>query len=165
LTQRFVSGLHIDLMTTQAAATSSAAVVVVRNFRAVLLAATVSLACLLGFAVEYRSPIGIGALILGIYAVFASIEFWRGVTLDDASISFPKPLLRHMPFLVWGRESVSHSVLRDLTSAGRQFGFDVVVFAFGETACAVAFASRSKKLKFFDSVRQRRPEVRIYRAV
>lgn len=144
--------------------------IVVKDFRARNYRA--ALTWLLAFAVavvvatlRIRSALGWMAALVAVVSAQAIYTFLRGVRLGADGVSFPRPLARFFPLAVFGQVTVMYSMLRDLTSIQKLWGFEVVVFTTADGAFPVLFASRKAKLAAFDAIKAHHPRIRIYRSV
>jgi hypothetical protein len=120
-----------------------------------------------GFFVVYKRYRGIEGLVggaVGLFAFQASLCYVIGVRVKANRVTLPRPLLKRVPLLVFGRTSFALSALRDVTAAGQFLGFDVVLFSTSDGAVETVFASRQQRLAFFEAIKHRLPDIRIYRA-
>jgi hypothetical protein len=120
----------------------------------------------LGLSAFFFRPDGLGLLggAIGVYALHAAFEFWVGVSVDNEGVMLPRPLFGPVPLLVLGRVRVLSPLIRDLVVAGRFMGLDVVLLETTDASIPTLFASRAKRLTFFDAVKESNPDVKIYRA-
>lgn len=116
------------------------------------------------FVTRYRGMVGLAGAAEAVFAVQAAISLWAGVTVRSGSVTLPRALIRQMPLVVWGRQSIPMAGVRDVTFAGHSLGFDVVILSAGDDSAPALFSSREKRLAFFEALRRAHPEVRIYRA-
>ena len=122
----------------------------------------------LGFAAFYFRPhsfIGLAGGAVGLFAIQAALSFYAGVRVDDEGVTLPRPLFAPIPLLVLGRIKTIHPLMNDITAAGRFMGLDVVVVTTSDGAFPVLFGCRAKRLAFFEAVKSRKPDIKIYRAI
>ena len=122
----------------------------------------------LGFAALYfrhRGVIGLAGGAIGLFALQATLSFWSGVRVLADGITLPRPLFNPIPLLVFGRIKIVFPLLRDITAAGQFTGLDVVLLTTSDDAIPTLFASRAKRLAFFDAVKSRKPDIKIYRVM
>jgi hypothetical protein len=134
------------------------------NLRAAALWAAIAAAGFVVLATHERGLQGIAGGAVGLFALQACLAFLAGVRLRTDRITLPRPLFDSLPLLVVARRSIPLNALHDLTSAGRFFGFDVVLLTLSENAAPALFGSRPGRLAFFEAVKRRIPDIRIYRA-
>ena len=134
------------------------------NLRAAALWAAIAAAGLFVLATRYRGFQGIAGGAVGLFALQACFAFLAGVRLRPDHVTLPRPLFGSFPLLVVARMSIPLNALHDLTSAGRFLGFDVVLLTLSDTAAPALFGSRPARLAFFEAMKRRVPDIRIYRA-
>jgi hypothetical protein len=134
------------------------------NLRAAALWAAIAAAGFFVLATRYRGLQGIAGGAVGLFALQACLAFLAGVRVGPDRVTLPRPLFNPLPLLVFARSSIPLNSLRDLTSAGRFLGFEVVLLTLAETAAPALFVSRPARLAFFAAVKRRIPDIRIYRA-
>ena len=120
----------------------------------------------LGFVALYyrhRAVTGLVGGVVGLFALQAALSFLAGVRVDADAITVPRPLFKPIPLLVFGRTRIVLPLLADITAARRFLGLDVVLLRTLDGECPALFASRAKRLAFFDAVKSRKPDVKIYR--
>jgi len=120
-----------------------------------------------GFALlyfRYRGLTGLLGGAVGLFAIQAAFAFLVGVRVDEREVKFPRPLFNPVPLLVFGRMKIALPSLDDITAAGQFMGLEVVVLATRGSAIPALFASRAKRLAFFDAVKSHKPDIKIYRA-
>lgn len=96
-------------------------------------------------------------------AIYSAFSFLLGVRVDGDAISMPRPLFKPIPLLVFGRIRIVLPLLADITATRQFLGLEVVLLRTLDGEFPVLFASRAKRLAFFDAVTSRKPDVKIYR--
>jgi hypothetical protein len=134
------------------------------NLRAAALWAAIAAAGFFVLAARDRGLQGIAGGAVGLFALQACLAFLAGVRVRSDCVTLPRSLFNPLPLLVVARRSIPLNALRDLTSAGRFFGFDVVLLTLSDTAAPALFGSRPARLAFFEAMKRRVPDIRIYRA-
>jgi hypothetical protein len=149
---------------TSAAITSSARKrVSVRN-RYVLLASLLAAGLALGyFVLRSKAPPGWLALALGLFCVWLFLLELRGVVVRADTLSFPRRPIRWLPiFSIW-RRRVPLRDLDEMTVLRPWCGLQVVLLDGRFGSERLLFHSRNARMKFFEAVKAKLPDIRIYR--
>jgi len=120
-----------------------------------------------GLALLFLVRSGMRGIVLGlliIVALQAMISFALGVRLAKGRIGLPRAPLRQFPLLVLGRTSFPLPLLREITYSGRVLGFECIRLSTEDRSTSALFESRKRRLAFFDEIRRRHPQVKIYRS-
>ena len=108
--------------------------------------------------------VGYLSILVSFYCFYTAGVLLLGVALAGGEIGIPRPVIRAFPFLVFGRMSRAIGELNEITYIGHSFGCEWVIMRFGEDQYPASFASRERRLAFFDAVQAQNQSVRIYRA-
>jgi len=134
------------------------------NLRAAGRWAALAVAGFFVLVMRYRDLEGLVGGAVGLFALQACLAYVIGVRVRANRVTLPRPLLNRIPLLVLGRTSIGLAKLRDITAAGQFLGLDVVVLSTPRGAVETVFASRQQRLAFFETIKRRLPDIRIYRA-
>lgn len=100
---------------------------------------------------RYRGLEGLAGGAVGLFASQACFAYLIGVRVRPNRVTLPRPLLKRIPLIVFGRTSVALATLRDITAAGQFLGLDVVVLSTPDGAVETLFSSRQQRLAFFEA--------------
>ena len=117
--------------------------------------------------VAANAPYGSASVImiaLVIYCLQAAISLFMGVSVTRAEIFFPRAIVGALPALIFWRTRRAVFELDEITYLGASFGMEWVALRFSDARCLVPFASRARRLAFFEIVQTQKPGIRIYRA-
>jgi hypothetical protein len=148
---------------TSAVIASAGKRVSVRN-RYVLLASLLVAGLGLGyFVLRSKAPPGWLALALGLFCVWLFLLELRGVVVRADTVSFPRRPFRWLPILSVWRSRIHLRDLDEMTVLRPWCGLQVVLLEgrFGNER--LLFHSRKARMKFFEAVKAKLPDVRIYR--
>jgi hypothetical protein len=106
---------------------------------------------------------GLAFAALGVYALYAAVVHAMGVVVQDAYVSAPLPLAKWAPFLTIARTRISLAQLIDATALGLSHGYEVVGLTTVDGQVPVLFASHEDRRAFFELLRIKNPNIKIYR--
>jgi hypothetical protein len=150
-------------MTSAAIATSAGKHVSVRN-RYVLFASLLVAGIGLGyFVLRSKAPPGWLALALGLFCVWLFLLELRGVVVRADTVSFPRRPFRWLPILSVWRRRVPLRDLDEMTVLRPWCGLQVVLLEGRFGTERLMFHSRTARMKFFEAVKAKLPDIRIYR--
>jgi hypothetical protein len=100
---------------------------------------------------------------VALYALYAAWISLLGVALKKDCITLPRASKR-LPVLVYGRRRIPIAATKEVTAFGAFMGAEVVTLGSIEGEEPALFSSREQRLAFFEALKTRNPEVKIYRA-
>ncbi|MGO9740270.1 MAG: hypothetical protein ACLPN5_01905 [Roseiarcus sp.] len=115
------------------------------------------------FVGDSNDLVGIAGGLLALFALQAAVSFDLGVRLTDHRVTLPRALAMRAPLIAIGRTSFPLPSLREITSHGRLLGHEWVRITAEQGQFVAIFESRERRLAFFEEVRRRQPQVKIYR--
>lgn len=135
-----------------------------RNFRLSVYWAILAIACIVVFILGRHAVIGLGSVVIALFAVQAAVANLRGVIVRHDYISLPRPLLPLIPVLTLWRTRIPLAALRDVTAMGHFMGLEAVGLGTSEGVVPALFSKRQKRLDFFKALQAEKSSVKIYRS-
>jgi hypothetical protein len=104
------------------------------------------------------------AACLGLFSLQAVVADWLGIRISEKGFSAPRRFRLFGPQLVFWRSYGDLFDIESLTSVSGEGGGGIVHLRWMHgTRIRLIFASRARKLEFFQTLRQFRPDIGIYR--
>jgi hypothetical protein len=108
-----------------------------------------------------QNLLGVG---LTVYSLQAAVVFLPGVVLRRDSVAIPRSLATWAPLVIVGRKRIYLSELTRITVMAPFMKFKHIMFVSLDGRWSALFASRNQRRMFLDAVRERTPDIKIYRA-
>ena len=104
------------------------------------------------------------SVVVFLYALQAMIAEWIGVRVSEGCISAPRRFSHALPQLIlWRARALLCDVNRVASISRRGNGGEVNIRWLGDIEVPIMLAGRDAKLAFFETLRQSRPDLAIYR--
>jgi hypothetical protein len=117
-------------------------------------------------AVIFQSP-SPATLMFGLVALYGAQAFIAealGFKTDQTSLTIPRRLLQISPLLVLWRERIRWTDIVDITALPKSLGSERIrVHKSSDGYAFLTFRNRDQKLQFFQTAKQMRPSISIYR--
>lgn len=108
-----------------------------------------------------QNLLGLGSMV---YSLQAAVVFLPGVILRRDSVSVPRSLVTWAPLVVIGRKRIRLSELTWITVMAPFMKLQHIKFASLDGHWSALFATHDQRRLFLDTIRERAPDVKIYRA-
>ena len=134
-----------------------------RNWGIVFLELAVAAAAFWFAARRGASPVGLIALVVGVYCLWSAFAEFRGVYIGRSGFAWPAKRLRWFPLVLSGRRKLDLEDVSEMTVAPNWAGHHILIVEGGFGTDLLMFSSRESRMKFFEAVKERVPNVKIYR--